>query len=100
MKKYNIKDDTKNDPDLQGVYNYEKYPRGSKINSDKSFVLLDIGSQGGTHWICFIVKDNKSYYFGNFGGKLDKFSLNQLPKPILYRNYETQGINSKLCGSY
>ena len=37
------------------------YPRDCKIYSDKGFVNIDNGSQGGTHWTCFIVKDNKSY---------------------------------------
>ena len=37
-------------------YNYPIYPRDSKTNSDKGFVNIDNGSQGGTHWTCFIVK--------------------------------------------
>ena len=28
---------------------------------------------GGTHWTCFIKKDNKSYYFDSFGAQPDKF---------------------------
>ena len=28
--------------------------------SDKGFVNINKGSQGGTHWTCFIIKDNKS----------------------------------------
>ena len=55
---------------------------------------------GGSHWICFIVTDKKSYYFDSFGGSPDKFLLNQLPKPIIYHNYKIQDINSQLCGSY
>ena len=46
---------------LQKVYNYPIYPRDSKIYSDKGFVNIDDGSQGGTHWVCLIVKDNKSF---------------------------------------
>ena len=89
-----------NESELQRVYKYRIYPRDSKIHSDKGFVNIDNGSQGGTHWTCFIVKDNKSFYFDNFGGQPDKFLLNQLPKPILYHNYKIQDINSKLFGSY
>ena len=100
MKKYTLKNDTMNESELQRVYNYNIYPRDSKIYSDKGFVIIDNGSQGGTHWTCFIVKDNKSYYFDSFGGAPDKFLLNQLPKPITYQNYKIQDINSKLCGSY
>ena len=49
-----------NGRELQRVYNYKIYPRGSKIITGKGFVNIDNGSQGGTHWTCFLVKDNKS----------------------------------------
>ena len=58
MKKYNLKNDTMNESELQR----------------------------GTHWTYFIIKDNKSYYFDSFGVQPDKFLLNQLPKPIIYPN--------------
>ena len=100
MKKYNLKNNTMNESQLQKFYNYTIYPRDSKIYSDRGFVNIDNGSQGCTHWTCFIVKDNKSYYFDSFGVQPDKFLLNQLPKPIIYHNYKIQDINSFLCGSY
>ena len=55
---------------------------------------------GGTHWTCYITKNNKSIYFDSFGGQPDKFLQNQLPKPKTYHNCEFQDIYSKLCGSY
>ena len=100
MKKYNLKNDTMNESELQRVYNCSIYPRDSKIYSDRGYVNIDNGSQEGTHRTCFIVKDNKSYYFDSFGVQPDKFLLKQLPKPIIYHNYKIQDINSKLCGSY
>ena len=100
MKKYNLKDDTMNESELQRVYNYPIYPPDSKIYSDKGFVNIDNGSMGGSHWTCFLVKNNKSFYFDSFGGSPDKFLLNQLPKPVFYHNYKIQHTNSKLCGSY
>ena len=100
MKKYNLKNNTMNESELQRVYNYPIYPRDSKIYSDIGFVNIDNGMLWGTHWTCFIVKDNKSYYFDSFGGHPDKFLLNQLPKPIIYQNFKIQDINSQLCGSY
>ena len=100
MTKYNLKKNTMNESELQRVYNYPIYPRDSKIYADRGFVNIDNGAQSGTHWTCFIVKDNKSYYFDSFGGQPDKFLLNQLTKPIIYHNYKTQDINSNLCGSY
>ena len=100
MKKYNLKNNTMNESQLQRVYNYPIYPKNSKIYSDKGFVNIDDGRMGGSHWCAFYIKDNKSYYFDSFGGQPDKFILNQLPKPIIYHNYKIQDINSFLCGSY
>ena len=100
MKKFKLKNDTMNETELQRVYNYPINPRDSKIYSDKGFVNIDNGSQGGTHWTCFIVKDNKSYYFDSFGSTPDKFILKQSPKPIIYYNYKIQDINSHICGSH
>ena len=67
MKKCNLKNDTMNESDLQRVQNYEINPRDSKILTDKIFVYIDHGSQGGSLWKCFTVKDNKSFYFDSFG---------------------------------
>ena len=86
--------------DLTRVLNITIYPRDSKITTDRGFVNIDNGEQGGTHWTCFTVKDNRSFYFDSFGGSPDKFLLEQLPKPITYHNFKIQDINSKLCGSY
>ena len=80
MKKYKLKKDTMNESDLQKVYNYPIYPRDSKIYSDRGFVNIDNGSQCGTHWTCFIVKDSKSYYFDSFGGNPDKFFTKLITK--------------------
>ena len=38
-----------NESELQRVYNYEIYPRDSRLYSDKGFANIDNGSQGGTH---------------------------------------------------
>ena len=100
MKKNKLKNDTMTESELQRVFNYPIYPRDSKIYSNKGFDNIDNGSQGGTHWTCFIVKDKKLYYFDSFGGQPDRFLLNELPKPIIYHIYEIQDINSKVCGSY
>ena len=75
VKKDNLKNDTMKESQLKRIYNYPIYPRHSKIKSDKGFVNTDHGSQGGSHWTCFIVKDNKSFYFGSFGVQPDKFLL-------------------------
>ena len=100
MEKNNLKDYTMNESELRRVYNHNIYPRDSKKLSDKGSVKVHNGSEGGTHWTCFKVNDDKSFYFDSFGGQPDKFLLNQLPKPITYHSYKIQNENSKLCGSY
>ena len=80
MKKYNLKNKTMNELQLQKIYNFPIYPNNSKIYSDKGFVNIDDGSQGGSHWICFIVRDNKSFYFDSFGGSPDKFFFKSITK--------------------
>ena len=100
MKKYSLMDVTMNESQLQKVYNYPIYPRDSKIFSDKGFTNIDYGCMGGTHWTCFIVKDNKSFYFDSFGGQPDEVLLKQVPKPIIYHSCKFQDKNSKICGSY
>ena len=54
-----------NESDLRKVYFYPIYPRDSKIYSDKGFVNFDIGEECGTHWTCFMIKDNKTFYFNS-----------------------------------
>ena len=100
MKKYILKSNTMNECQLQRVYNYPIYPRGSKIYSDKGFVKIDNGQMWGSHWTCFYTKNNKAYHFDSLGVQPVKFLPNQLPKPIIYHDYKIQDINSKLCGSY
>ena len=67
MKKYILKNDTKNEFQLQRGYNYPIYPRDTKIDSDKGLFKIHNVSEAGTHWTCFIVKHNKSF-FDSFGG--------------------------------
>ena len=100
MKKYQLKNDTMNESDLQRIYKHPIYPRDSKLHSDKGFVKIDNGSMGRTHSTCFIKKDNKSQYYDSFGFQFDKFPLKRLPKLMVYHNYKIQDINSKFCGSY
>ena len=100
VKKYNLKEDIRNESQLRRVYIYSIYPRDSKNHSNKAFVKIDNSSMGGSHWTCFTVKLNKSDYFDSFGGQPNKFLRKQLPKLIIYHKYKLQDINSKLCGCY
>ena len=79
MEKYNLRNATMNKFELQRVYKYPKYPRDSKIYSDKVFVNIVNSGMGGSHWTCLVKKDKKSHYFDSFEGQPDNFLPNQLP---------------------
>ena len=46
MKTYISKNGGREDSDLQEIYIYKKYPRDSKLNSDKGFSKKDNGNKG------------------------------------------------------
>ena len=75
MEKFILKNDTMKELQLQRLHNYNLYPRDSYLDSDKGFVNIDVGYEGGSHWTCYKVKDNKSYFFDSFGGQPGKFLL-------------------------
>ena len=60
MNKHKLKNNNMNESQLQKIFNYSIYTRDSNLYSNKGFINIDDGSQGGSHWTCFIVKDNKS----------------------------------------
>ena len=68
MKYFNLRNNSMNESQLLKIYKYPIYPRDKKIYCDKGFENFVDGSMNGTHRTCFIVKDNKSYYFDSFGG--------------------------------
>ena len=102
MKKYDLKDDTMTEIELQRICIYKIYPRESIITTKKGFINIDNGQMGGTHWTCFVVKDNKSFYSDTFGGQPDESLIQQLAiaKPLKYYEYKIRDINSNLCGSF
>ena len=77
MQNYKIKNDTMIESELQRVFKYPNYPRVSRRATNKTSGTIDDGQMGGTHWTCYYIKDDKSFYFVSFGGQLDKFLLNQ-----------------------
>ena len=75
-----------NESGKKTIYKNPINPKESKIFSDKGVVNIDDGSEGGSHWTCFIKKGKKSNYYDSFGGNPDNFLLNQLPKPMIYHD--------------
>ena len=57
---------------------------------------------GKSHWVNFFfqMRNSKLFYFDSFGGALDEFLLDQIPKPKIYHIYFIQGKISRLYGSY
>ena len=60
MKNCSLKNDSMNESELQKIYNFNIYPRGPKVITDKGFVNTDNGGMGGPHWTLFIVRDKRS----------------------------------------
>ena len=85
---------------LKKLFDYPLYPKDSQIYSNKGFINIDNGQVGGTHWTCFYIKNNKSFYLDSFGGQLVKTLLTQLPKLTTDEVCKIQDISSRLCGSY
>ena len=106
LKKYDIKDDTMTESDLQKSFEFSIYPRDLIISIDNGFVIIDDSSMEGfighvfteeimpSHVCCA----KESYYFDSFGGPADDL-FQQLPKPIT-QNYKLQDIVSKFCDVY
>ena len=59
LKKFNLKNGIMNEFEIRRIH---KYPLTSHIKSDQGIVNIDDDSMAGSHWTCFIVKDNKSYF--------------------------------------
>ena len=53
-KKYNLKNDTMIESEIQRVYNYPIYPRDLKKYSNKGFVNIDDGSMGVLIGLVFV----------------------------------------------
>ena len=49
MNKYNLKNNTMDESEVQRIYIFRFYRRDSKIHSDKGFIEIDNGSMGGSH---------------------------------------------------
>ena len=58
-------------------------PRGSERTTGKGFVNIVYGDMGGTHWICFHMKDNNPFYLTSFVRQSDNFSLETFQKQSL-----------------
>ena len=95
-----MKDEAMRESDLTRIINNKIYPGDSRIVTPQGLMNIGDGSMGGTHWTFFHEKDNKPYYLNSFAGVSEKFSLQQLPKPITFRRLNYQDNNSKLCGAY
>ena len=75
MKKYIVKDGTMNDGELKRVYNVPIYARDSEKITNKKFVTLGNGEQGGTQWRCFYIKYKRTFYFDRFERQAYNFFL-------------------------
>ena len=100
MKKNNLKNYTMIKTDMKKLISFVFVQKISILITDKCFADIDNGSMGGNHWTCFYKKDNNLFYFDSFGGPPDTFLRQRIPKPITFYNFQSQNIESRLCGTY
>ena len=58
---------------LKNVFNSHRYLKDFIRTTDKGVVAIENGSMEGTYSTGYYRKDNKSVYFGSFGGLPDNF---------------------------
>ena len=96
MKKCNFEDDNMIKSELEIFHNFSIHPTASDTSFNKGFVNVIGGHMGGFHCTFFYKNDHtasmshagstkKPFFFDSFDGA-GKFALQQLPKPIIFRN--------------
>lgn len=88
-----------NIPNFRGVFmidNLPKYPE----KHERAVVNLQTGSQPGSHWVCYIKKDNIVKYFDSFGNLKPPPQLLDYFKglKITYNRRRYQKWNTTVCG--
>ncbi len=91
---------------LIGVYCKDELPRVKRngcyiVNMQDDYDSETGEDLPGSHWICFIIKINKAYYFDSFGFPPPEIIKQYLkPYKTMYNLKEIQSLNSSTCGSY
>lgn len=88
-------------PYFRGVYMRDNLPIHEPWNDECMVINHDSIQNHGTHWSCYVKKDENVFYFDSFG---------KLPPPkeliiylgskcVIYYNYKRyQQFNTKICG--
>lgn len=91
--------------DYRGTYSKDSIPPDiikSLQNNDWMILnLQDEDDGGGTHWVCFVVRPHKLWYFDSYGlypPKVIRRIANQLGRDdVMYQDEQLQ-TDSKRCG--
>lgn len=68
---------------------------------DGNYILnLNNSDQSGSHWTCFCIENNKTYYFDSFGFPGPKELRRFNKEEYFYSDKQIQNINSTVCGYY
>lgn len=68
---------------------------------DGNYILnLNNSDQSGSHWTCFCIEGNRTYYFDSFGFPAPKELRRFNKDEYFYSDKQIQNINSTVCGYY
>ena len=84
-------------PSFRGTFMRDSLPK-KLLKSECAIVNLDDSDGPGTHWVCYWVDPDASYYFDSFGLSMPDELYDYLNKPILMNELEIQDRNDVICG--
>ena len=103
MDNYEIQEYCKDIPGFKGVFPCNDPMFSSHaLPNECGIVNFETYEAGGTHWVCYSVKNNMNYYFDSFGGMPDTLLENYLRRTgdLIYNTSQFQAFDSQACGYF
>lgn len=87
-------------PYFRGVFSRDNLPQKGPHNKETAVINLDNTDGPGTHWVCYIKRDNYVIYYDSFGIQPPSELLHYLgPRVHIDYNYgQDQGVLQITCG--
>ena len=85
---------------FRGVFMRDELNNIKAKKYECGIVNLDSSRNEGSHWCCYLKKDDKKIYFDSFGIQPPHEIVKYLKSPILYNTYQIQDYNDSNCGEW
>ena len=82
---------------FRGTFMRDALPR-KLFKTECAIVNLDDSDGPGTHWVCYWIDPDVSYYFDSFGLSMPDELHDYLKRPTLINTFEIQDRNDVICG--